>query len=75
MLGQHCKGILFSQCCPNTSETTFHKNNTCAMLAQGAQKCFRRKITYTILSRSACANIAQEHYLCNVGPWLTDNLF
>ena len=27
MLGQHCIEILFSQCCPNTSETTLHKKN------------------------------------------------
>ena len=36
------------------------------MLAQSAQTSFHRKITYTILSRSACANIAQENYLCDV---------
>ena len=40
----------------------------CAMLAQTAQTCFYRTITYTILSRLACANIAQENYLYNVYP-------
>ena len=67
-MGQHCIGILSSQCCPNTSETTLQKQVTCAMLAQSAQTSFHRKITYAILSRSACANIAQENYLCNVYP-------
>ena len=32
MLGQHCIGILFSQCYPNTSETTLRQKNTCEML-------------------------------------------
>ena len=50
MLGQHCTGILSSQCCLNTSETTLRKKTTCAMLAQSAQTRFRRKITYTMLS-------------------------
>ena len=50
MLRQYCIGILSSQCCPNTSETTLDKKDTCAMLAQRAQTCFHRKITYTMLS-------------------------
>ena len=37
MLGQHCIGILLSQCYPNLSETTMHKKITCAMLAQSAK--------------------------------------
>ena len=36
------------------------------MLAQSAQRRFRRKITYTMLAWSACANIAHKNYLCNV---------
>ena len=68
MLGQTCRGILSSQCCPNTSETKLHKKITCAMLAQSTQTRFRRKITYTMLSWSACANIAHRKYLCNVDP-------
>ena len=43
MLGQHCIGILFSQCCSNTSETTLHKKITCAILAPSAQIYFLRK--------------------------------
>ena len=39
------------------------------MLAQSVQTCFRRKKTYTMLSLSACASIAQESYLCNVDPY------
>ena len=30
---QHCMGISYIQCCPNTSETTLHKKFTDAMLA------------------------------------------
>ena len=48
--GQNCIGMLSSQCCSDTSETTLHKKITCAMLAQSAQTLFRRKITYTMLS-------------------------
>ena len=54
MVGQNCIGILSSQCCPNTSDTALHKENICTMMAHSA--------------RSACANIAQENYLCNVYP-------
>ena len=68
MLEQRCIGILSSQRCPNTSETKLHKKITCAMLAQSTQTGFRRKITYTMLSWSACANIAHKKYLCNVDP-------
>ena len=32
-----------------------------------------KKITYAMSSSSAWANIAQGNYLCNVGPWLTNN--
>ena len=68
MLGPHCVGILSSQCCLDTSATTFHQKITCAMLVQSAQMCFRKKITYATLSLSAFANIAHENYLCNVDP-------
>ena len=37
---QHCIEILSSRCCQNTSETTFHKKITCAMLAQSIQSIF-----------------------------------
>ena len=50
MLGQHCIGILSSQCCPSTSEGTLHKKIACAMLAQSTQTRFCRKIIYTMLS-------------------------
>ena len=43
------------------------------MLAQSTQTRFRRKITYTMLSWSACTNIAQENYLCNDDPQLKNN--
>ena len=32
-----------SQCFPNTSETTLHKINTCAMLAQSLQTCISQE--------------------------------
>ena len=68
MLGQHCIGILSTECCPITSERTLHKKITCAILAQSAQRRFRRKITYIMLAWSACANIAHKNYLCIVDP-------
>ena len=34
---------------------------------------FRRKISYTMLSWSAWANISQENYLWNIGPQYTSN--
>ena len=43
MLGQHCIGILSSQCYPNTSDATLHQKITCAMSAQSVKVCFRRK--------------------------------
>ena len=52
----------------NTSETTLHQKITCAVLTQNAQSLFHRKIKYAMLSWSAWANIAQENYLCHVGP-------
>ena len=44
------------------------------MLAQSAKTHFRRKITYTMLSQSAFANIAHKNYLCNVDPKLKNNI-
>ena len=70
-LGQHCIGISYTQCCPNTSETTLHTKITCAILVLSAQQCVCRKITYIILSWSAWGNIAQNSYLCNVDTLLT----
>ena len=60
MLGQHCIGILSSQCFLNMSKTTY------AMLTKDTQTCFCRKISCTMLPWSVWANIAQENYLCNV---------
>ena len=45
---QICIEILFSQCCPNTSETILDKEFICAMFTQSAQTCFCRKMTYII---------------------------
>ena len=45
---------------------------TCAMLTKSAETYFRWKITYTMLSWSAWANIVQENYLYNVGPQSTN---
>ena len=39
------------------------QKNVCPMLAQSAQACFCRKITYIMLPWSACANVAQENCL------------
>ena len=43
------------------------------MLAQSAQACFYRKITYPMLSWCACANIVKENYLRNVHPQAKNN--
>ena len=64
-LGQHCIGISYTPCCPNTSETTLHKKIACVIWALSAQTCFCMKITYAVLPWSAWANIAQNNYLHN----------
>ena len=43
------------------------------MLAQSTQNIFHRKLTYTMFSWSACANIAQENYQCNVDSQSMNN--
>ena len=40
---------------------------------RSTQTCFHRKITYIYNVWSACANIAEETYLCNAGPQSTNN--
>ena len=60
-----CIGKLYTQCCPNLSETALHKKITCAMLALRVQRWFWRKITHTVLSWSAWAKIAQNNNLYN----------
>ena len=56
-----------SQCCPNVSETTLHKE----LLVQ----CWPRPHSYLFAGKysSAWANIALEKYLYNVGPQSTNN--
>ena len=63
MLGQHCIGISYAPCCPNTSEATLHRKTTCVILALNAETYYCMKITYAMLSWSAWANIAQTNYL------------
>ena len=70
-LGQHCLGISYTQCCPDTSETILQKKITCVILSLRAQACFCRKIIYLVLFWSAWTNIAQNNDLRNaekVGP-------
>ena len=43
MLGQNYIRKLSVQCCPNTSERTLHKKNTCGMLTQNATLVFTGK--------------------------------
>ena len=43
ILGQNCIGLLFSQCCLNTSDPTLHKKITCAMLAKGGTGIFSQE--------------------------------
>ena len=61
MLGQHCIGILSSQYCPNTSETTLHKKTVCAMLAQNAQTCFRTKTGYCSFTTCGTTTNRRRH--------------
>ena len=42
-LEQHCIEISYTQCCPNTSETTLHKKITCAIIALSKQTKFSKK--------------------------------
>ena len=51
MLDQHCIGILFSQCCPNTSETTLHK------------KCWLKAHRYTFAGKPAVSNMSGSLFL------------
>ena len=76
-LGQHCVGILYTQCFPSIyiclRQHYIYKKITYAMLAQTHRHCFWKKITYPMLPWSAWANIAQDKYLCNVGPQSINN--
>ena len=73
MLGQHCIGILSSQCCPNMSETRLHKKTTFAMWAQRVQIYFYRKNRFFQICLVACfltGYIIREQswfFLFNVG--------
>ena len=51
LLDQHCIGILFSQCCQNTSETTLHK------------KCWLKARRYTFAGKPAVSNISGSLFL------------
>ena len=52
------------------SQTTLHRVLTCARLSPGVliHHC-RRFFSCTLVSKYIWDNIAQENYLCNVGPW------
>ena len=58
MLDQHCIGILFSQCCPNTSETTLHK------------KCWLKAHRYTFAGKPAVSNMSDSLFL--TGYYITE---
>ena len=51
MLDQHCIGILFSQCCPNTSEITLHK------------KCWFKTRRYTFAGKPFVSNMSGSLFL------------
>ena len=51
MLEQHCVRILFSQYCPNTSETTLHK------------KCWLKAHRYTFAGKPAVSNMSDILFL------------
>ena len=57
------------------SWATLHKVFTCGiMLSQDFKTTLNRIFSYCCLV-SLSDNIAQGFYLCNVGPWLTDNFY
>ena len=58
MLEQHCVRILFSQCCPNTSETTLHK------------KCWLKMHRYTFAGKPAVSNMSDSLFL--TGYYITE---
>ena len=58
MLDRHCLGILFSKCCPNTSETTLHK------------KCWFKGRRYTFAGKSAVSNMSGSLFL--TGYYMTE---
>ena len=51
MLDQHCIGILFSQCYPNTSETALHK------------KCWLKARRHTFAGKPAVSNMSGSLFL------------
>ena len=51
MLGPHCIGILFSQCCPNMSGTTLHK------------KCRFKAQRYTFAGEPVVSNMSDSLFL------------
>ena len=57
-LDQHCIGILFSQCCSNTSETTLHK------------KCWLKARKYTFAGKLAVSNMSGSLFL--TGYYITE---
>ena len=58
MLEQHCMGILFSQFCPNTSETTWHK------------KCWLKAHRDTFTGKPAVSNMSSSLLL--TGYYITE---
>ena len=58
MLEQHCIRLLFSQCCPNTSETTLHK------------KCWLKMHRHTFAGKPAVSNMPGSLLL--IGYFITD---
>ena len=63
MLEQHCIGILSSQCCPNTSETTLHKKITC-------EQCWLKAHRYTFAEKPAVSYMSGSLFL--TGYYITE---
>ena len=61
------------QCCYGMTGPILHKTIVCAMLAHSPQTTLHRKIIFNVVW-ICLVNIAQGNYLCNIGPWLTDNV-
>ena len=60
ILGQHCIGILSSQCCLNMFKTTLHTKNIYAMLVKGTQTCVCCNLFVLLFLVTPCLIVAVQ---------------
>ena len=61
----HCIEILYTKCCPNTSETHISQENYLCNIGPESADRFLQENNLCVLCWSAWANITQNSYLCN----------